>query len=206
MNRLRVAVVAAADHPVEWAAASSRPGLFYVGISPAEDFTPVAKALAEARRRAEFVIFTIHWGPNMCERPSAEFRDFAHRVIGSGADVFWGHSAHVVQGVEVVGGRPILYDTGDLVDDYMVDETLRNDLSAVFFLRVDEGRVRSIDLLPVKIAMEQVRRATGADREWFADRMRARCAEMDTPVLPGPDRGFLAIPVAREARVSPSKP
>ena len=43
-----------------------------------------------------------------------------------GVDIYYGHSAHVFQGVEVYRGKPILYDTGDFIDDYAVnpDETL----------------------------------------------------------------------------------
>jgi poly-gamma-glutamate capsule biosynthesis protein CapA/YwtB (metallophosphatase superfamily) len=41
----------------------------------------------------------------MRDRPTPEFRAFAHAVIDAGADIFWGHSAHVVQGVEMWRGR-----------------------------------------------------------------------------------------------------
>lgn len=35
-----------------------------------------------------------------------------------GADVYYGHSAHLCQGIEIHRGKPILYDTGDFIDDY----------------------------------------------------------------------------------------
>ena len=84
----------------------------------------------------------------MRSRPTSEFRVFARRVIEAGADVFWGHSAHIVQGVEVWRGKPILYDTGDFVDDYAVDPNLRNDLSGLF-LRVRPPGFQRIDIVPV---------------------------------------------------------
>jgi poly-gamma-glutamate capsule biosynthesis protein CapA/YwtB (metallophosphatase superfamily) len=186
----RVSVVAFAEHPVDWAASSDHPGLNY--CDPASgadaDFVPVEQALREARTDGDFVVFTIHWGPNMRERPTDAFRQFAHRVIDAGADLFWGHSAHVVQGIELYEGKPILYDTGDFVDDYAVDPDLRNDLSALFLMHIEPPRTTRIDLIPVHIRYFQVNRATGCDRDWFARRMIDLCAEMGTTVRDQHDR------------------
>ena len=183
-DELRVAVVGAADHPLEWGASERSPGIFHVVVSPNHHlFSRVERAIAEARAGADLVIFSIHWGPNMRAAPPLDFREFARRVIACGADVFWGHSAHVVQGVEVVDERPVLYDTGDFLDDYAVDEALRNDCSALFRLRLERGRVAQVELLPVRIEGCRVQRARGADREWFERWFRARCDELGTPVL-----------------------
>lgn len=182
-NGLRVAVVSFADYPVEWAATDSMPGINYtqVSLEPSK-FEPVRSAIADARRGSDLVIFSIHWGPNMVERPQRGFPEFARAVIDAGADVFWGHSAHVVQGVEIWNGKPILYDTGDFVDDYAVDAHLRNDLGALFRLNVRAGAVESIDVLPVKIDDMQVNRAEGRDRELFLLRFARLCGEMGTNV------------------------
>ena len=178
----RVAVVACADYPAEWAASES-PGIDYVTVSTArDDFLPVETLIADARAQADFVIFSIHWGTNMRLRPTRAFREFAHAVINAGADVFWGHSAHVVQGVELWNGRPILYDAGDFVDDYAVDRELRNDLSALLVLEVCPPRVWRIDLVPVKIEDMRVNRAREDDRRWLIERFTGLCAEVGTDV------------------------
>jgi poly-gamma-glutamate synthesis protein (capsule biosynthesis protein) len=118
----------------------------------------------------------------MNDRPSEAFRDFARAVVEAGVDVFWGHSAHVVQGVEIWRGKPILYDCGDFVDDYAVDPELRNDLGALFRLRIREPAVESLDIVPVKIDDMQVNRAGGGERSWFVSRFRRLCREMGTEV------------------------
>jgi poly-gamma-glutamate synthesis protein (capsule biosynthesis protein) len=180
---VRVAVVAFADHPMGWAAGAEQPGCNYTPVSLApDDFAPVERAIRSARSSADLVVFCIHWGPNMRVRPRERFREFARAVIEAGADVFWGHSAHVVQGVEVFRGRPILYDTGDFVDDYMVDAQLRNDLSAIFFLRVSPPSLDRLELAPVRIGEERVNPATGRDRDWFLRRFHDLSAELGTPV------------------------
>jgi len=58
----------------------------------------VSAAISEARSLADIVVFSIHWGPNMRERPAKSFREFAHAVIEMGVDIFHGHSAHIFQG------------------------------------------------------------------------------------------------------------
>jgi poly-gamma-glutamate synthesis protein (capsule biosynthesis protein) len=197
---VRVAVVAFADYPVEWAATATAPGMNYTPVSlEPEYFDELKVALAVAREQADLVIFSIHWGPNMCERPSREFQAFAHAVIDAGADIFWGHSAHVVQGIEFRRGHPILYDTGDLVDDYAVDRQLRNDLSAVFLLTVRPPAVEDVEVVPVRIDDMHVNLAGGRDRDWFLERFNARCAELGTAVVLEPGRVHVAArePVGR---------
>jgi poly-gamma-glutamate capsule biosynthesis protein CapA/YwtB (metallophosphatase superfamily) len=186
-NGVRVGIVAFADHPAEWAAGPATPGISFAPIT-ARSFDPVAAAVAEARRESDLVVASFHWGPNMRARPTEAFRHFARAVVDAGVDVFWGHSAHVVQGVEVRDGRLICYDTGDFVDDYAVDDELRNDLSALFLVRVVDRRIARLDLVPVRIDRMHVDPARGQDRTRFASAFAAYCAELGTDVEIGPDR------------------
>jgi poly-gamma-glutamate synthesis protein (capsule biosynthesis protein) len=177
--------VAFADHPKEWAAGPSSPGINYIPVSTdAAVLRRVETALRAARGGADFVIFTIHWGPNMRARPSPRFREFARAVLSAGADLFWGHSAHLVQGVEFWGGKPILYDTGDFVDDYAVDSELRNDLSALFRVTVRPPNVIGLEAIPVAIEGMRVNVAHGTQRTRFLRHLTALSAEMDTRVAP----------------------
>lgn len=201
---LRIAVLAFADHPLAWAATPQSPGINYTPVSlDAEDFAPVAQAVAAVRPQADLVVFSIHWGPNMRPRPAPHFRAFARRVIEAGVDLFWGHSAHVVQGVEFYLGKPILYDTGDFVDDYAVDHDLRNDLSALFLVRVRPHTVDGLELVPVRIDEMQVNIARGRDRDWFLHRLEELCAEFGTALVPsktGPSVRVAPIPTPKGTR------
>ncbi|HUL04345.1 MAG TPA: CapA family protein [Gemmatimonadales bacterium] len=191
----RVSVVAWADYPAEWAATPAAAGINYAPVSlEPEHFREIAVTLAIARERSDLVVFSIHWGPNMRDRPTREFRDFAHAVIDAGADIFWGHSAHVLQGAEFRRGRLILYDTGDLVDDYAVDPELRNDLSAVFLVRVRPPLVEAVDVVPVRIGDLQVNLARDPDRSWFLERFSRHCAEFGTRVTTDAPMVHLAAP------------
>jgi len=199
----RVAVLAFADYPVAWAAQPWRPGINYTRVSThPSHFNRIRDCIHNARRLSDIVVFSIHWGPNMQSRPSAGFKEFAHAVVDAGATIFWGHSAHVVQGIEVWNGKPILYDTGDFVDDYAVDPYLRNDLSALFLVRFRGALVQRIELIPVKIDDMQVNIAHGDDRRWFIDRFINLCREMGTPVDTEGSRLVIQVPQASAAAPS----
>ena len=178
----RVALVAVTDNEPPFAAGPDRPGTNYLPTSLEPGVLDrVGTAIAGARESgAQTVVFSNHWGPNMVERPSDLFRRFARAVVDRGADVYFGHSAHVFQGIEVYRGKPILYDTGDFIDDYAVNERLRNDRSFVFRVSVEGGAFRRLELFPVVLSYARTALAAGEEREQILRRMERLCAEMGT--------------------------
>ena len=97
--------------------------------------------------------------------------------------MYYGHSAHVFQGVEVYRGKPILYDTGDFIDDYAVNDRLRNDRSFVFLVSVEGGEFRRLELFPVVLSFAHTRLATGGERREILRRMELLSAELGTRLL-----------------------
>jgi poly-gamma-glutamate synthesis protein (capsule biosynthesis protein) len=186
----RVALVAFTDNEPPFAAGPAKPGTNYLPISmEPEVLRRVEEAVGAAREAgAQVVVFSNHWGPNMVERPRETFRRFARAVVDRGADVYYGHSAHVFQGVEIYRGKPILYDTGDFIDDYAVDPALRNDRSFLFRVSVDGGELRRLELYPVTLPYSRVELARGAEREAILDRMVALSSEMGTTFSRREDR------------------
>jgi poly-gamma-glutamate capsule biosynthesis protein CapA/YwtB (metallophosphatase superfamily) len=178
----RVALLAFTDNEPSFAAGTNRPGTNYLPVSLRPGvLRRVERAVAAVREMGgDTLIFSNHWGPNMVQRPKEIFRRFAHAVIDLGVDVYYGHSAHVFQGVEIYRGKPILYDTGDFIDDYAVKPELRNDWSFLFQVSVEEGRFERLDLTPVKLSYARVDLATGGERETILNRMERLSAEMGT--------------------------
>ena len=181
----KVALLAFTDNEPAFAAGVGRPGTNYLPTSlEPEVLDRVEAAIAGAREAgADTILFSNHWGPNMVERPRDIFRRFARSVVDRGADVYYGHSAHVFQGVEVYRGKPILYDTGDFIDDYAVDDRLRNDRSFVFLFSVEGGEFRRLELFPVFLSFAQTRLATGGERQEILRRMERLSAELGTRLL-----------------------
>ncbi len=177
-----VALVAFTDNEPPFAAGPDKPGTNYLPVSmEPEVLRRVEEAVGSAREAgANTVIFSNHWGPNMVERPRGLFRRFARAVVDRGADVYYGHSAHVFQGVEIYRGKPILYDTGDFIDDYAVDPNLRNDRSFLFRVSVEGGALRRLELFPVALPYARVELARGAEREAILDLMLKLSSEVGT--------------------------
>ena len=177
-----VALVAFTDNEQPFAAGPDKPGTNYLPVSlEPEVMRRVEEAVGTAREAgADTVVFSNHWGPNMVERPRGIFRRFARAVVDRGADVYYGHSAHVFQGVEIYRGKPILYDTGDFIDDYAVDPDLRNDRSFLFRLSTEDGELGRLELFPVVLPYARVELARGEEREEILGIMQDLSAEMGT--------------------------
>ena len=207
---LRVAVAALTDNMPSWAAGAERPGVHHVPLwsmpervhalrrkpvlGPALDAASGLLAVLRWRtaraqlrrtlalaRAADFVVLSCHAGPNYCDRPLPAFRRLARAALQSGAHVLHGHSAHIVQGIERVAGRPALYDTGDFVDDYRVRPE-RNDCSCVFLLDVDAATKRAtrVTAVPVVLARCQVNLAPEPLAGEICVRLARLCAELGT--------------------------
>jgi poly-gamma-glutamate synthesis protein (capsule biosynthesis protein) len=109
----------------------------------------------------------------MVTEPPAEFERFGRWLATRDVDLVHGHSAHVFQGIEIHDDTPILYDTGDFVDDYAVDDDLRNDRGFLFECRIDAGGdVSELRLLPTEIDDCRVHRADPEAASWARKRLR----------------------------------
>jgi|AntDeeMinimDraft_6_1070357.scaffolds.fasta_scaffold00206_14 poly-gamma-glutamate synthesis protein (capsule biosynthesis protein) len=173
---LDVAVVSFTDNTPEYAADEESPGTARIEIDIDDSDTRrlVSDALERAREtNPDLLVASLHWGPNMVTEPPESFREFGRWLIEDGVDIVHGHSAHVFQGIEVHEGRPIVYDAGDFVDDYRVDDELRNDRSFLFVLAVTpDGQPTELRLHPTEIDDCVVREASPAAAAWSRERMR----------------------------------
>ena len=168
---IRVAMIAFADHFKEYSARKTKPGINYITVG--SDTTLVKDLISQAKKEgADLIIFSMHWGPNMNRIPLPGFVEFAHAVIDAGVDIFHGHSAHVFQGIEFYNKGVILYDTGDLVDDYYVYPKFRNDQQLLFQINVSAEQIERVELIPLKISAAQVNLAAGTDFEEIYQRIK----------------------------------
>lgn len=179
INDINIGILGFTDNEPSWLAANNSPGTNYITIDE-EGLQILSAEIEKLRSKVNFIILTIHWGPNMRERPPAYFKSFAHQAIEAGVDIFHGHSAHIFQGIEIYKDKLIIYDSGDFVDDYYVDPALRNDCSFFFTVQVSKQGIQSITLLPVLISNCQVNLSTSKDREQTISRMQKLSEELGT--------------------------
>lgn len=61
----------------------------------------------------DLVIVSLHWGRETYAQPTNGQMTYAKNIIDMGADVIYGHHAHVTQPIQLYQGKPILYNTGN---------------------------------------------------------------------------------------------
>lgn len=80
---------------------------------------PTAAAPGEGRpTRPEDLISPIMLGTRFSVAEPYE-RELAHAAVDAGADLVYGHGSHVLQGVEIYNGKPVLYCVGNFAMDWI---------------------------------------------------------------------------------------
>lgn len=175
----RLRVVSLTDNEPEWEAGEKKPGTHYIACDAKGLVEPYRSRLAQVMKQvcsqADLVMVSAHVGPNWGS-PSAAMQALAHQIIDLGADLYWGHSNHTPQGIELYKGKTILYSTGDFLDDYAVDSAERNDLSFLFIVELERGRIERIVLHPVRIEDFYVRMAKDQEITFLQKTMQVKCA------------------------------
>ncbi len=184
---ITIGIIGATDNEAGWQATETTPGINYFSVDNLEDLLNQIKQLKD---QVDMVIISLHWGPNMRQRPTQAYIDAAHQMVDAGADIIHGHSAHIFQGIETYKNKLIMYDTGDFVDDYHVDPALRNDQGLLFFVAINKERVKQVELTPLFISNMQVNVAQGGEKKEIAEKIKRLSAELGTAIS---DDGTIAI-------------
>ena len=127
---LRVAFVGFSEiAPIEFSAGADRAGTAWA--NPSE----IVDAIRAARRKADIVVATFHWGIEKQTLETARQRQLADVAVGAGAQVVVGAHPHTLQPVRRQGGAIVAYSLGNFVFDGQSAETtttgiLRLDLTA----------------------------------------------------------------------------
>lgn len=166
---IKIGILGFTDNEPEWVAGPKKPGINYLSVG---DLKCAQAAIYGVRNQVDVLIFSYHWGPNMRQKPTQPFIDFAHALIDHGVDIFHGHSAHIFQGFEEYKQGLILYDTGDFVDDYAIDPILRNDQSFLFLVKVGKKGYERLEMIPVLIRNFSLHRAQGHVAVEIEEKMR----------------------------------
>jgi poly-gamma-glutamate capsule biosynthesis protein CapA/YwtB (metallophosphatase superfamily) len=92
------------------------------------------------------LVAPIALGPKFSEAEPYE-KQLAHAAIDAGADIVYGHGSHVVQGVEVYQGKPVMYCLGNFATDWI---RMRPNKEGMVARVVVQGKhVARVSLVPV---------------------------------------------------------
>jgi len=173
---VKVAVIAF-DTTAPWAKASdTNGGNFYLpcSLEAMQELTPI---IQQARQYAHIVMVTVHWGTNWHEKPKQSTIDFAHAMIDAGVDAILGHSSHLLQGVELYQGCPILYDMGTIISDRVSQGRIKDE--AYFELKLSKKGIHELLITPMYLYRCRARRSKNSKKR-ILELMKGLSADMDT--------------------------
>jgi poly-gamma-glutamate synthesis protein (capsule biosynthesis protein) len=99
-----------------------------------------------AKQQADLVIPFFHWGREGRGQPEPYQQEVGRFAIDVGAAAVLGSHPHVLQGVEVYKGAPILYSLGNFVFGGNWDP--KDKRTAIAKLVLAKGKVKSVELIP----------------------------------------------------------
>lgn len=160
-----------------------------------KDLLRMAADIRRLRNEADILIVNHHWGTSMVHEVREFQREIAHAAIDAGAHLVLGGHPHVVQGVELYKGCPIVYSMGNLIFDFKVPfftEATRE--TFLFGCRMDRRGVRAPCLIPCRSGKFDAPRLLTPGRgegRRIAERMRALSEPLGTKLVR--DKGRLRI-------------
>jgi CubicO group peptidase (beta-lactamase class C family)/poly-gamma-glutamate capsule biosynthesis protein CapA/YwtB (metallophosphatase superfamily) len=128
--------------------------------------------------RSHLLALTIHWGPNWKNAPPATRRRMARIAFEHGVDLILGHSAHRLQGIEIIDGKPVLYDMGNLLFDCELKP--EGQRSALFRLGLSAEGVHKIEIVPAHARLGRTVLARTSQANEILSEFAELCAALGT--------------------------
>lgn len=153
-NGAKIAYLAFSEiTPANFAATTTRSGTAYT-----QDISAVVRAVASARRQADYVLVSMHWGVEKEYYPTRRQINEGHAIITAGANAVLAHHPHRIQGVEYYKNGIIAYSLANFVFSPASQGS-----TETFILKLQFGpkSVISAQAIPVVIQSGAPKLATG---------------------------------------------
>jgi poly-gamma-glutamate capsule biosynthesis protein CapA/YwtB (metallophosphatase superfamily) len=108
--------------------------------------------IAAARKEADYVLVSFHWGAESTSQPRPYQITAAHRAIDAGADVVIGHHPHVLQGIERYKNGIVFYSLGNFAFGSFSGTA---DRSVIARITLGNG-VKGVELVPLNVLNREV--------------------------------------------------
>ena len=189
-NAVKVAVFNVDATQLRYSVKNNKAGAAFLHLMKPDTWTNTYTSLfEEARKQADIVLVAIHWGAHGRATPDDNEIEVGHRLIDAGADAVLGASAHVLQGVEIYQGKPIIHDAGDLLFDPAVATPKP---AGVFHLNIGRKGIEKVIFHPIGIESGYTSATTGDNAIEASRQFAAKCMEMGTTAVLHED-GLLSI-------------
>ena len=131
------------------------------------------KLIAEVRPNVDYLVVSVHWGPEYYHSPHQSLQVSPGRAfIDAGADFVIGHHPHVVQTFEEYNGKLIFYSLGNFVFDQYWSQKTQEGLAIGIVLDDGDGDALStkVHLFPMKSEASQSYLMTGDLRASYLEK------------------------------------
>ncbi len=123
------------------------------------DAEALAADIKALRPQVDVLIVSVHWGVHFEPHTIAEYQyAYAHAAIDAGADAVLGHHAHILKGVEVYKGKPVIYSLNNFLlrprgDDgeWLSEANTLSDQQKSIMVKftLDQGRITQFAIQPI---------------------------------------------------------
>jgi poly-gamma-glutamate capsule biosynthesis protein CapA/YwtB (metallophosphatase superfamily) len=133
----------------------------------------IQRSVTQARKQAQIVIVSLHWGVEYAARPRANQTNWAKIAVDNGADLVLGHHPHVLQGLQVQTRRSgstlrrslVAYSLGNFVFDSPRAWDKRTAQTMILRCTFDRNGLLSAEVVPIIIQQSQPRPANLAEAQ-----------------------------------------
>lgn len=137
------------------------------GVVRMYDTAMMDEIISEASRECDYLIAYLHWGTEDSPYYEEYQRNIAKEFIDQGADAIIGGHPHVLQGMEYIEGKPVVYSLGDF---WFNSETK---YTTVLNLKIDMDGLNAMSFLPCRQENYTTHMLYGDEAEQFFDYMQS---------------------------------
>lgn len=134
-------------HGLDQPATEGRAGVAYFNPEENSELEKIYDAVSALKTQVDVVVFSHHLRNTGTKVTEPYQRALARGCIEAGADLVYGHGAHVNQGIEVYEGTPIFHCVGQLAFDWVRTRHHRDGLVLRFL--VADGELTGLRFVPV---------------------------------------------------------
>lgn len=129
--------------------ASAMPNSYYTSVFDKET---AAADIERAKKVADAVIVSMHWGSEYIVEPNEQQWDWARFLADQGVDLVVGTHAHIMQPTKYVTGEtgatvPVVFGLSDFVSGWTLTDCILSGLFTCDFVRSDDGSVAVENLM-----------------------------------------------------------
>lgn len=161
------------------------------GISNMDE-EKMKKEITAAKKLADIIVVTIHWGTEYKNQPDVQQKYLGHLAIDDGADLVIGNHPHWVQPVEIYKGKLITYAHGNFIFDQ--EWSLKTKLGVVGKYTFLDSQLIDVEFLPIKIEdYGQPHFLTGKEKEDVLNNMKLQSEILNSNPVNNPPLTFFRV-------------